>query len=1104
MVARLLALVLAVAATGCLHDDLLTCGDLACSASEVCSPAGNACVHQDQIDACSGVADGVPCTPATSAPGTCQGGVCVQFCGDGVVEGGEECDDGNQNPADGCNQCVLTTWAATAVIGGSATATTTLLTLPLGIVVDGFGDVYLVDSLVVRRIDATTGVITTVAGTGVYGYSGDGGQATHAELAGPKAVAVDGLGNLYIADNDNERIRRVDAATGIITTIAGTGGFGASGDNGPATSASIGVSPGVAVDGLGNVYIADYPDSLVRRVDATTGVITTFAGAGTGGDGGPAASAQLDGPASLAVDHLGNVYISDQGDARIRRVDVTTGVITTVAGNGTPGYGGDGGVATSAEIDQADGVTLDDHDNIYIADSGNSRIRRVDAMTHIITTVAGNGVEGFGGDGGLATSAQLDGPTGVAVDRLGNVYITDSNNQRLRRVDATTNIITTVAGTGTAATDGDGGLATSAQLSFPQGVTVDGLGNVYVTDIHTRRVDAATGVITTIASDVQLQSAYSVAADALGNIYISDMTGQRVYRVDAATQLTTPFAGTGTGGFSGDGGAATSAQLDQPLGLAVDAGGNLYIADASNERIRRVDATTHIITTVAGTGVAGLTGDGTAATGARLDTPVAVTFDAHGNMFIADLENARIRRVDATTHDITTVAGTTAGFSGDGGAATSAQLHRPNSVAVDGLGNIYIADLFNGRVRRVDGTTGIITTFAGTAVTDDGGDGGAVASAQLNTVVGVAVDGVGNVYIADADNGRIRRVDVTTGIITTVAGFVAPPGMGPIGQGHLADPRAIVVAGPLTLIAGGSSGTVEAVTGDALTACIGRYPQSVSTGQLARFRDTSFGDIGGVAYDATAGLIYLSESTSNRIDVVTIVDPNDVDTWTIAPLANAAGATGFADGNAASAKFRGPTGLYLDAATHLLYVADTGNHVIRSIDLGASTVTTIVGTPATLGFDGDLGPATAALLYKPQALTKCGNGDLFVADTGNQRIRRIDGSGTITTVLGDGVADSAGDGGPASTFPVDTPLGVGCDSRGDVYTTSRRTIRELVADDHGVVDGTGAIRTIYGAAPRVTFPANTATCLTGLVVIDDATIRAPDSCTGLLVELARQ
>jgi len=254
--------------------------------------------------------------------------------------------------------------------------------------------------------------------------------------------------------------------------------------------------------------------------------------------------------------------------------------------------------------------------------------------------------------------------------------------------------------------------------------------------------------------------------------------------------------------------------------------------------------------------------------------------------------------------------------------------------------------------------------------------------------------------------------------------------------------------------------------------------------------------------------VFLAETSANRLDMIQVVDPAKVDTWTIAVL-DASTTPGFKDGALATAMFRQPTGLFLDTAAHALYVADTGNHVIRKIDLssgtGTATVTTIAGEPATRGFFGDDGPATLALLDLPQAITRCANGDLYIADTGNERVRRIAAAdGKISTVLGDGTGASAGEGAPSSLFSVDTPLGVACDQLGNVYVSSRNTVRVVSPPGTSTIaDGNGPVVTIYGKPPRASFPANVTQCLTGLAVIDTATVRVVDACAGLLVELTR-
>jgi len=317
----------------------------------------------------------------------------------------------------------------------------------------------------IRRM-GTDGTITTVAGTGTDGFSGDGGPAAGGRLAFPFGVAVDGAGNVYIADTDNHRIRRVDA-DGTITTVVGTGTYGYGGDGGPATAAQLAYPFGVAVDGAGVLYIADFDNFRIRKV-GTDGVITTVAGNGTngfGGDGGPGTTAQIAAPHGLAVDEGGNVYIADRSNNRIRKLDAA-GIITTVAGTGTAGFAGDGGPATAARLASPQGVAVDDAGNLYITDRDNARIRRVDAGG-TITTIAGTGIPGYGGDGGLAVAAQLKAPFGAAVDAAGTVFVADTDNHRVRRI-AADGTITTAAGTGFRGFTGEGGPATVAQLLGPR------------------------------------------------------------------------------------------------------------------------------------------------------------------------------------------------------------------------------------------------------------------------------------------------------------------------------------------------------------------------------------------------------------------------------------------------------------------------------------------------------------------------------------------------------------------------------------------------------------------------------------------------------------
>ena len=659
-------------------------------------------------------------------------------------------------------------------------ATASNLQSPTYVTRDPAGDILLAvhNGHRVFRVDAS-GKLTVVAGNGTPGFSGDGGPATEAALNNPDGVATDAAGNIFIADRGNQRIRRVDASTGIITTVAGNGSTGYNGDNIPAANASFGLAFRLASDSLGNLYIADYSNHRIRRVDHASGIITTVAGTGVPGYNGDnilATSATLYYPWDVALDGSGNLLIVDNSNARIRRVDHSTGIITTVAGGGSTF--GEGGQATAASLDCLFGIAVDGLGNFFIAEGCASIVRRVDAVSGIITTVAGNFTTGFSGDGGAATSASLDYPIGLGLDGAGNLLIADVINDRIRRVNLGTGLITTFAGNGTPGYSGDAYAATDASLYAPNGVALDGAGNLFIADAgnrRIRRVDKGTGEITTVAGNgtngfsgdgglatsASLSVPVGIALDNKGNVFFADYyANSRIRRIDAVTGIITTVAGNGTVGFSGDGGPATSASLYYPSGVAVDKAGNLFIADPNNQRIRRVDASTGIITTVAGNGAYGYGGDGGPAVNATLGFPRYVALDGAGNLFIVDALTNRVRRVDISTGIITTVAGNgVAGYNGEGILATSANLNLPLAVALDGADNLYIVDSSNQRVRHVDASTGIISTVAGNGVYGFSGDGGPATSASLAGPEDVAIDAYGNLFIADYFNQRIREVD---------------------------------------------------------------------------------------------------------------------------------------------------------------------------------------------------------------------------------------------------------------------------------------------------------------------------------------------------------
>ncbi|MBT3175677.1 MAG: hypothetical protein HOG03_05240 [Desulfobacula sp.] len=599
---------------------------------------------------------------------------------------------------------------------------------PQGIFKDSSGNLYIANTNnhTILKVD-TYGVVTTIAGTGSAGDTGDGGLATSARLDQPRGVFKDNSGDIYIADTKNHKIRRIDMF-GDISTVAGTGDSGSSGDGGAAISARLAEPKAIIKDSSGNLYISDTNNDKIRKVN-TSGVISTFAGtgsAGSSGDGGAATSAMLNTPRGIYMDSSGNLYIADKGNDKIRKVD-TSGDISTIAGTGSSGSSGDGGAATAAQLDEPKGVFKDTTGNLYIADSNNSKIRKVDTSGDI-STIAGTGSSGFSGDGSLATSAQINKPQAVLMDTTGELYIADTNNSKIRKVDTSGYILTFVSSSG-AGDEGDGGLATLAQLNHPAGIFKDSSG-----------------------------------------LYIADTNNHKIRKVDPSGIITT-IAGTGSSGWTGDGGAATSATLDSPRNMVKSASsGNLYIADTKNHAIRKVD-TSGNISTFAGKGDAGYAGEGGPATNAKMNEPSGVLVSG-AYLYIADTKNHVIRRVaySAGLWRIWTYAGTgSSGSTGDGGLATLAKLNEPWAIAQDTSGNLYIADKNNHKIRKIN-TSGIISTFAGTGSSGYSGDGGLATLAQLKNPVDVFADSSNNIFIVELDGRRIRVVNAGDNKISTLAG----------------------------------------------------------------------------------------------------------------------------------------------------------------------------------------------------------------------------------------------------------------------------------------------------------------------------------------------
>lgn len=915
-----------------------------------------------------------------------------------------------------------------------------------------------------RRIDRTSGVITVLAGNGVGGNGGDGGQAAFATFGQPGGVAADAKGNIYVADTLYHRVRRI-ASDGRIYHFAGSnnGLAGSTGDNGSANTARLNAPTALAVDPSGNVHIADSGNNRIRVVNANSGVISTYAGiggSGFAGDDGPASAAVFNGVAGISFDRDGNLFIADRNNHRIRRVDRTTRIITTVAGSGIAGYFGDQGFASNAQLNSPNDVAVDMAGNILIVDQGNHRIRLVSQIgqTGLISTIAGSGVAGFAGDGGLATLAQLNQPRAIDITADGRIQVADTGNIRVRSLTPNTplpsnklpQLVSEVgAQTITAgqtrnvplvATDSDGDNVTFSLVNAPPYATIvdaqpverratlrlapaeagvtsgvrihldDGRGGIVNSAPFTITVNEPVGTnrpptvdpgnipsvlealsvagaplqLAGVGSDqdgdklsfVWFDNGQPIATTAQANVTLSIGTHSLVLTVTdvngAATSSapravlvsdTTPpvfqnlpaamvLTATSANGATVTYQMPTAIDLvDGTVAVLTDrASGSFFPVGTTTVRFTAADSRSNsatatltvtvnapstgggafTISTYAGTGASGATGNGGLASEATFRQITATGQDLDGNLIVADLLNRNFRRIQSTTGIISIFAGNgVAGNGGDGGLATFATFGQPGGIAADSKGNIYVADTLYHRVRRI-ARDGRIFHFAGTSNGTSGsiGDNGLATAARLNGPTSLAVDGDDNLYIADTGNSRVRVINTTTGIITTYAGT---------GGGGYAGDNALAIAATLNGPAG-------------------------------------------LAFDA-AGNLFIADLRNHRIRRV------DRDTRLITTVAGNGEAGDGGDGGAATAaRLNQPADVAIDSSGNL-FIADQFNHRLRQVT-PAGLISTIAGD-GSAGFLGDGGSADQSKLNLPRSVDIIGGRNLFVGDSGNLRIRRV-------------------------------------------------------------------------------------------------------------------
>ncbi len=978
---------------------------------------------------------------------------------------------------------------------------------PQGVAVDGAGNLYVADTnnYTIRKI-SPAGVVSTLAGmAGAPG--GVDGTGSSARLGPVHGIAADDSGNLFVTDLNG--VRKITPA-GAVTTVVG-----------PLSGAFVSTD-GVAVDGAGNLYVCDRGAEKIAKI-TPAGVISTLAGGTHGSADGTGASAQFNFPFGVAVDRAGNVYVADQENCTIRKI-TPAGVVTTLAGAaGNAGMAD--GPGSAARFWYPQGVAVDAAGNVFVADWGASLIRKI-TPEGLVSTVAGQtGVQG--NTDGIGTAALFNQPRGLAVDQAGNVYVADTGSSTVRAITPT-GAVRTVAGL--ASVGSSDGTGPTARFQKPFGIAVDGLGTLYVADQlnNTIRKITAAGAVRTLAGIVDGRVGYangpgvvarfwwpfSLTVDGAGNVFVADKMNNVIRKV-TAEGVASLFAGKPFGPASGilavgdqnpggsADGPALSAEFYGPAGVAVDGAGNVYVADQQNATIRKVSST-GTVTTLAGAAGAIGNADGPGAA-ARFNMPTGITVDGAGNLFVADQENCTIRKI-TPAGIVTTVAGLAGSAGSTDGVGTAARFNRPTSVAVDSANNLYVADYVNDTIRLIT-PSGNVTTLAGFAGINGLGHGewsspgfadGVGALARFDSPSAVAVDDFGNVYIVDRENNTVRK------------GF---PG---------------VSAPPPAPTAGGATTVTYDGFGANWTAVAGAQGYRLDVSRTSDFSDYAPGYenldvgttrtlfVGGLAANTTYYYrvrAYNAGSTSGNSATITVTTASLPPSPAYAPLAvttlaGQVGGTGAADGSGTAARFNSPTAVAVDA-TGSVYLADTDNHTIRKFVPSTGAVSTLAGLAGVSGSDD--GTGSAARFDQPAGTAVDGAGNVYVADTLNHTIRRITAGGVVTTVAG--LAGSGGSvDGAGSLARFCGPQGLAVDAQGRLYVadTNNDTIRRIdlssgaVTTIAGSPGQPGAVNA-FGSAARLNAPSGIAVNAAGVLFIadtDNHAIRVFDPIDGGVGTLA--
>ncbi len=991
-------------------------------------------------------------------------------CGDRLLDPAEACDDGNANPIDGCDACQAQTWQREVVIGQAARAgpRTRMSTLAL-LTIDPLGRIWVPANNTpgVFRLDPD-GTMSLVAGIrGRIGRSGDGGPALLATFGQPSGAALDPLGRVLIADQTFGTLRRVDGA-GNIQTIATAG------------------IRGVYVSADGVILLTDPNGGRILRLAADDRLVLVASG--------------LARPVALVTDAAGAIYVAEEAGHRVTRID-PSGTFARVAGTGTAAFFGDQGPATAAALNAPAGLALAADGSLYVADTGNHRVRRV-ALDGTITTVAGNGTGTFAGDGGPAVDAALNRPIGIVFDARGDLIIADSSNNLLRRVGVDGRIAS-IAGL-----LGDADEPCLSRVADPGGFAFDGSGVVLIADQNfhrVRRFDLAAGgptAATTFVGDApngfggdggdarsaRLAGPTDVALDDDGRLVIADSGNRRIRIVDVTGIIDTAI-GDGSAGPLVDGAQATQSPAS-PRAVAIGPSGEICFADVTNHAVACVDPADGVLRVVAGGRGIGNSGDGGPARLAQLNTPNDLAFDGVDGILIADTGNHVIRRIDRATGTITRVVGTGVAGKGDGPALT-ASLSRPVALDVAPDGRVCIADAGNRRTCCVAPGDELVVTVAGTGAAGVAGDGGPAVEARIGEVLGLGFDPEGRLHFTSGVSGsesdnRLRRIDAD-GTITTVVGQVHPAGNGPADLARLYGPAALAFLGADQLVSVGAFDRLQRwdrITNE-VDVVVGYDSAAPVVQGLAGFSPL-LQRASGLAFDPAAGLLFITEETSRTLRVIGL-DPDGAggiappSTWTNVSVPTT---------------MTGPGGIALDPGRNELIVADVLAHCVRRVSRSGEVLGTLLGS---CGIPGVL----PGFLNRPSHVAVSPiTGAVYIADTGNNRVLRVDDVG-VAVVLGDGSVSSAGEGSPADLFPVNAPRQLALDEFGNLYVSSTTSIRQVAnVDGDDDADGDDRVSTIFGGGDRDEAPESDTFCLNALALGPDGAVYAGDACQGFLVRVA--